>query len=78
MHTLYALYRILTSDRARNAFRRLKDETVVLLEALLSPGKVIAEVEAIRALHLEAARIEATQPVRAAVLRRQAATIGLR
>ena len=78
MHTLYALYRLVTSARARQAWRRLADEAAALLPVLLSPGQLVREMETMRALQLEAARIEATHPLRAAMLRRDAARIGLR
>jgi Tfp pilus assembly protein FimV len=57
---------------------RLGQEISALLDALTSPNKLVAEVEAMRKLQIEADRIEATQPVRAAVLRRQAARVGLK
>ena len=75
MHTLYSLSRLLTSDRARQAGRRLGREARALLGALASPGRMVEEVKAMRALHLEAERIEATHPVRAALLRVQASAI---
>lgn len=60
------------------SFKTLADEAAVLVQALLSPGKIINEVEQMRALQVEASRIEATDPTRAAVLRRRASRIGLR
>ncbi len=57
---------------------QLLDEASTLAAALLQPGKVIDEVEHMRALQLEAQRIEATEPARAAALRRRASRIGLR
>ncbi len=60
------------------AFGRFADEVVTLLDALLSPGRIIAEVEQMRSLQLQASRIEATDPTRAAILRERAARIGLR
>lgn len=76
MHTPYALYRALRTPRARRVLNRLRRETTALLGALLSPNKLVAEVEAMRKLQAEANRIETTQPARAAVLRHQAAAIG--
>jgi hypothetical protein len=78
MFSLYALFRALTSARARQAFERAGIEVAALLDALLHPGKLIAEVETMRALQAEADRIAATHPVRAALLRREAALTGLR
>ncbi len=60
------------------AIQRLVDEASMLAQALLQPGKLIAEVEQMHALRVEADRIEATHPVRAGTLRRQAAQLGLR
>jgi hypothetical protein len=57
--------------------QRLRDETVELVKALLSPNTLIRQVEEMRALQVEAGRIEATHPVRAAALRRRAARLGL-
>lgn len=78
MHTLYALYQAARSPRVRRALDRMARETSVLLGALLSPGRLVAEVESMRKLHAEADRIEAKQPARAAALRRQAAALCLR
>jgi len=58
-------------------FKHLAHEAYTLLSALLSPGQVIADVEKMRALQVEAAHIEAVDPARAASLRRRAANIGL-
>lgn len=77
MHTLYALYRLATCARARQAWHRLTDEMTALLPVLLSPGKLVREMETMRALQLEAERIEATHPLRAEMLRREAARLGL-
>jgi hypothetical protein len=77
MSSTYAPFSPLVSDRARAAGQRFVAELSALLYALTHPNKVVAEVEAMRALQLEADRIEATQPVRAEMLRRQAAHTGL-
>ena len=77
MHFAFALYRLCQSGCVRRALRSLALETRTLLCALLSPNAVIAEVKAMRAMQLEAARIETTQPARAAVLRHRAARMGL-
>jgi hypothetical protein len=60
------------------AFKALADEASVLVHALLNPGKIIEEVEQMRALQLDADKIEASNPARAAALRWQASRIGLR
>lgn len=76
MHTVFALYCLYESGRVRRAWKTLALETRTLLGALLSPNEVIEEVKAMRALQLEADRIEATQPARAAALRHRAARMG--
>lgn len=58
-------------------FKAFAHEAYTLMSAMLSPGKIIEEVEQMRALQLEAARIEATDPARAAALRRRAARVGI-
>ena len=60
------------------AFKALADEASVLVHALLNPGKIIEEVEQMRALHLDANKVEASNPARAAALRWQASRVGLR
>lgn len=52
-------------------------DTTVVVDAILFPGRIIAEVHQMRALHLQAARIEATDPQAAAALRQRASRIGL-
>jgi hypothetical protein len=58
--------------------KALAEEASVLVQALLSPGKIIGEVEEMRALQTRADRIEASDPARAAVLRWHASRVGLR
>jgi len=53
-------------------------DVLTFMDAMLNPGRIIAEVEQMRALHRQATRIEATDPARAAQLRERAARIGLR
>ena len=60
------------------ALKAFAEEASVLVRALLSPGKVIDEVEQMRALQVRANRIEASDPLRAVVLRWHASRIGLR
>ncbi|CAN7700484.1 hypothetical protein LJR084_005826 [Variovorax sp. LjRoot84] len=60
------------------AFKALADEASLLAQALLSPGRIIEEVEEMHALQVDANRNEPIDPMRAAVLRRRAAYIGLR
>jgi len=78
MQTLYALAQAWASPRARRAFRRFASEVGTVLDALLSPNRIVAEVESMRALQREADRLEATQPARAAALRWQAERVGPR
>ncbi len=66
------------SPSLRGAFRQFADELYELACALLNPRQVIADVEEMRALQVEAQRIETAQPARAALLRRRAAHIGRR
>jgi hypothetical protein len=73
MFSLYAVHRALASERARHAARRLAAEFAAVLNALAHPVQFTARVEAMRSLHLEAERLEPTQPARAQRLRRQAA-----
>jgi hypothetical protein len=60
------------------ALKAFAEEASVLVQALLSPGRVIDEVEQMRALQVRANRIEASDPLRADVLRWHASRIGLR
>jgi len=57
---------------------RLGAEVLAFMDAMLNPGRLIAEVEQMNALQTQATRIEATDPSRAAQLRERAARIGLR
>jgi hypothetical protein len=57
---------------------RLVDEVVELVATLLNPRRVIAEVEAMSALHRRAAAVEASDPALAKRLRDEASRIGLR
>jgi hypothetical protein len=59
------------------AFKTFADEVALLAGALLNPGKIIGEVEQMRALQLEAKRVEVTDPARAEELRRRASRLGL-
>jgi hypothetical protein len=52
---------------------RLWSELSALSDALLSPGKIIGQVEEFHALRKQADRLAARDPERAAVLRRRAA-----
>ena len=56
MHALYVLYLAARSPRTRLVLGRLALEASALLEALLSPGKLMAEVEAMRQHHTERSR----------------------
>ena len=64
--------------RPSAGLRTFIDEASALVQALLSPGKIIREVEEMQALHVQANRIEASDPATAAILRRRASRIGLR
>jgi hypothetical protein len=77
VHVALALYHLSKSPRVRRALQTLALEARTLLAAFASPHQIIDEVKAMRAMQAEADRLEATQPARAAVLRCQAARIGL-
>lgn len=64
-------------SRFSDAITRLADEASALAQALISPGKLVEEVEQMHALQAEANRIEASDPARAASLRERASRIGL-
>jgi hypothetical protein len=49
MH-LYALYELSRSARVRRVVARARAEFIALAGALLSPGKLVAEVEALHKL----------------------------
>ena len=51
-------------------------QLAVIADTVFNPRRTIGEVERIVALQREAARIEASQPERAAALRAQASRIG--
>jgi hypothetical protein len=51
-------------------------EAFTLIDTLLNPRAIIAEVEQMQALHREANRVEGTDPSRAVALRQRASRIG--
>ena len=65
-------------DAVTHALATLADEALVLGQTLLNPGPVIADVEQMQALWIEAERLAATDPEQAEALRRRASRIGLR
>lgn len=65
------------SGGVTGALMAFADEASVLIQALLSPGKILGEVEQMRKLLVAANAAEATDPARAASLRARAARIGL-
>jgi hypothetical protein len=75
MGTLYQSIAQSNSPALTAGLRRLSEEVSALLDALLHPARLVAEVEEIRKLQLQADRIEATDPARAAMLRQCAARI---
>ena len=66
------------AESLADAFKALFNEALMFVDALLSPTKIIDDVEQMRALQVAADNIEATDPRRADVLRSRAARIGLR
>ena len=77
MSTLRASPTHITVSGVAGSIAAFNREAVAFLRAIVSPGRIIREVEQMHALQVEAARIEATEPARAASLRRQAAALGL-
>jgi hypothetical protein len=66
-----------TTSGLSGALKTFVEEASVLVKALLSPGKILQEVEQMRVLLVAANAAEATDPARAAALRTRAARIGL-
>ncbi|MEJ7687342.1 MAG: hypothetical protein WKG52_10310 [Variovorax sp.] len=60
------------------AFKTFAEEASELFKALLSPQKLVAEVEQMRALQVAAKRVEATDPERAAALVQRASRLCMR
>ncbi|WP_232073361.1 hypothetical protein [Variovorax sp. RA8] len=65
-------------DGRTRAFAALVAEVREFIKALLSPNRLIEEVEQMRALHIAANRVESGNAARAAWLRSRASRIGLR
>ncbi|MDR6886696.1 MULTISPECIES: hypothetical protein [Variovorax] len=78
MPALRQSFHAAASESFFDAIKAILDETLMLAEALLSPNKIIREVEQMRSLQVAADNIEATDPAQAEVLRSRAARIGLR
>ena len=78
MPTLRQPFHASPSESFVDAFKALVDEALMLAEALLSPNKIIGEVEQMRALQVAADDIEPTDPAQAELLRSRASRIGLR
>jgi hypothetical protein len=71
-----------SSDRSQAqllaGLERVAADVLTFIDAMLNPGRIIAEVEQMRSLQQQATRLEATDPVRASALRQRASRIGLR
>ena len=78
MYTIHTKSGSRTFAKIAAACSGLLDEASLLASSLLRPGKVIDEVERMAALQREAYRVEASDPARAAALRRRMSRIGLR
>lgn len=78
MPTLREPFHAGAAESLADAFKGLLDETLMLVEALLSPNRIIGEVEQMRALQVAADDIEPTDPAQAELLRSRASRIGLR
>ena len=72
-----SLSRALPVSVAGSPWHTLKAEASTLLQAIFNPGPLLDEVEQMRRLYRQADRLEATDPSRAASLRRRASRIGL-
>ena len=72
-----SLSRALPAPLANRPWQTLWFEASALLQAILNPGPLVDEVEQMRRLYRQADRLEATDPSRAALLRRRASRIGL-
>ncbi|HEY6134639.1 MAG TPA: hypothetical protein VIW70_11725 [Rubrivivax sp.] len=77
MSTTHTVAGYAAPSRLAAALSALAAEASALGEALLNPGKLVAEVEQIRSLQVEANRVEARNPARAEALRRRASRICL-
>jgi hypothetical protein len=75
MSTLNATVSFRQSSALSGVLDSLTTEIVVLVQTLLNPRAMIREVEEIRTLQLEALRVEAVNPSRAAALRRRMAQL---
>ena len=64
-------------SRLQAAMSVMASEASTLLDALLQPGKVLAEVEQMGKLLVAANAMDARDPARAKALRRRASAIGL-
>lgn len=78
MPTLREPFHTGAAESLADAFKGLLDEALMLVEALLSPNRIIGEVEQMRALQVAADDIEPTDPAQAELLRSRASRIGLR
>lgn len=65
------------SNALVGALKVFAREASALVQALLNPGKILAEVEQMRVLLVAANAAESSDPARAAMLRGRAARIGL-
>lgn len=65
-------------SRLQSALNTLAAEASVLLVALLQPGKVLAEMDQMSKLLVAANALDGRDPRRAQMLRRRAASIGLK
>ena len=77
MSTLSTPVRLHAPPALAGAFTQLAEEACALAQALLSPNKIIEQVEQMQALHIQASRIEGADPARACALRERASRIGL-
>lgn len=64
------------AGRTGGALAQFSAEAKAFIAAIAAPGRLISEVERMRALQRQAIEADATDPARAAALRRQVARIG--
>jgi hypothetical protein len=72
-----SLSRALPASPTGRPWQTLMAEAAALLQAISSPGPLLEQGEQMRKLYRQADRLDATDPFRAALLRRRATRIGL-
>ena len=73
MNTIYPAQSGAPKVPTPGAWTLFQRECIALAQALASPRRLVAQVERMRELQLQAQRVQASDPARAAALRRAAA-----